>query len=95
MHNILMAIIDNKLYLCPAGKDKPIGRVLDAGTGTGVWAVEFGDEHPESQVVGVDLSPIQPSLYVPAPPGPPQLSSTNQTRREKKKRIMWLIDLSN
>jgi len=32
-----------QLYLCPAGKDgKPLNRVLDVGTGTGTWAIEFG-----------------------------------------------------
>ncbi|KAK3367711.1 S-adenosyl-L-methionine-dependent methyltransferase [Podospora didyma] len=39
-------------------------RVLDIGTGTGIWAIEFATEHPESEVIGTDLSPIQPD-YVP------------------------------
>ena len=58
-------LLDNKLHLCPAGKDKPLGRVLDAGTGTAVWAVDFADEHPDVQVVGIDLSPTQPSTVPP------------------------------
>jgi cyclopropane fatty-acyl-phospholipid synthase-like methyltransferase len=37
---------------------------LDVGTGTGIWAIDFADEHPETAVIGVDLSPIQP-VYVP------------------------------
>lgn len=37
-------------------------RVLDLGTGTGIWAVDFGDLYPKAEVVGVDLSPIQVSL---------------------------------
>lgn len=49
------------LYLAPV--DRP-GRVLDIGTGTGIWAIEFATEHPESDVLGTDLSPIQPE-YVP------------------------------
>ena len=60
--------------LAVAPVDKP-RRVLDIGTGTGIWAIEFGrvslsweaikltepaDENPESDVLGTDLSPIQP-----------------------------------
>lgn len=33
--------------------------VIDIGTGTGIWAIDFADEHPESEVIGTDLSPIQ------------------------------------
>lgn len=33
---------DNRLYVCPAGRDKPLKRVLDAGCGTGIWAMDFG-----------------------------------------------------
>ncbi|KAH8688826.1 S-adenosyl-L-methionine-dependent methyltransferase [Talaromyces proteolyticus] len=39
--------------------------VLDFGTGTGSWAIDFADENPEAQVVGIDLSLIQPGC---APP---------------------------
>ncbi|CAK7227780.1 hypothetical protein SCUCBS95973_006657 [Sporothrix curviconia] len=40
-------------------------KVLDIGTGTGIWAIDMGDEYPEAEVIGIDLSPIQPS-WVPA-----------------------------
>lgn len=40
-------------------------RALDIGTGTGIWAVDFADEYSESEVVGTDLSPIQPSWVPP------------------------------
>jgi hypothetical protein len=96
-HNLFLLSQSNQLFLSPAGKDKPLNRVLDAGTGTGIWAVEFGmfldptlrpgrltissrreprssrislhaasvnepDSADRRQVVGVDLSPIQPAL---------------------------------
>lgn len=38
-----MLVQRNKLFLAPAGKDKPLNRVLDGGTGTGIWAMDFGE----------------------------------------------------
>lgn len=46
------------LYWAPIEKPK---NVLDAGTGTGIWAIQFAKQHPEANVVGSDLSLIQPS----------------------------------
>lgn len=35
--------------------------MLDLGTGTGIWAIDFADEYPSANVIGTDLSPIQPT----------------------------------
>ncbi|KAI9757428.1 MAG: hypothetical protein M1815_001249, partial [Lichina confinis] len=51
------------LHLAPIG-DRP-GRVIDVGTGTGIWAIEMGDAYPSAEVIGTDLSPVQPSLVPP------------------------------
>lgn len=48
-----------KLFTAPIPKEQTLHRVLDVGTGTGIWAIDFGDEYPETQVIGVDLSPIR------------------------------------
>jgi methylase of polypeptide subunit release factors len=36
-------------------------KILDVGTGTGIWAIDAGDLFPSAEVIGVDLSPIQPN----------------------------------
>jgi len=40
-------------------------RIIDIGTGTGVWAIEAGDTYPAAEVFGCDLSPIQPEWVPP------------------------------
>ncbi len=61
-HHLFLLTFGGKLHLAPVAS--PLQNVLDIGTGTGIWAIDMADEHPESQVIGVDLSPIQP-LWVP------------------------------
>jgi SAM-dependent methyltransferase len=59
-HHILLMTYGNRLYWAPLKDPK---RVIDIGTGTGIWAIDFADAHPETEVIGVDLSPGQPTLY--------------------------------
>ena len=37
--------------------------ILDCGTGTGIWALDIGEVFPSAEVIGVDLSPIQPEWF--------------------------------
>lgn len=62
-NHLCLLTMGNKLYLAPLPTS--VHRVLDVGTGTGIWAMDFADDHPESQVIGVDLSPVQPSFVPP------------------------------
>jgi SAM-dependent methyltransferase len=55
--------LDGKLFRAPI-TSKP-QRVLDMGTGTGIWAIDFADEFPCGAVIGTDLSPIQPTWVPP------------------------------
>lgn len=55
-------LLDNRLFLAPISPEPQ--EVLDIGTGTGIWAIDFADQYPSAQVIGTDLSPIQPT-YVP------------------------------
>jgi len=58
-HHIWELTLDGKLGLAPPNTQGWTGRVLDVGTGPGAWAVDFGDMHPDSEVIGVDLAAIQ------------------------------------
>lgn len=62
IHHTSTLILDGKLFLAPVTKPS---KVLDIGTGTGIWAMDFGDEFPEAEVVGTDISPIQPTWVPP------------------------------
>ncbi|KAK1991053.1 methyltransferase domain-containing protein [Colletotrichum falcatum] len=57
-HHLFIRTFDGRLGNAPpTNKGAKVGRVLDVGTGTGIWAIDFGEEHPEADVLGVDLSP--------------------------------------
>jgi SAM-dependent methyltransferase len=62
-HHLWRLMIDGPLYRAPIGPSPQ--RVLDLGTGTGIWAIDFADEFPGALVIGTDLSPIQPTSVPP------------------------------
>ncbi|KAB8248064.1 S-adenosyl-L-methionine-dependent methyltransferase [Aspergillus flavus] len=62
-HHVFNLLLDGKLYLAPIPED--VEQVLDIGTGTGIWAIDFADTHPAARVIGTDLSPIQPTWIPP------------------------------
>ncbi|KAG8362158.1 hypothetical protein FVEN_g79 [Fusarium venenatum] len=62
-HHLFLLTFEERLHTAPLPKN--FKRALDAGCGTGIWAIELADEHPECEVIGVDLSPIQPSAIPP------------------------------
>ncbi|KAH9897570.1 S-adenosyl-L-methionine-dependent methyltransferase [Xylariomycetidae sp. FL2044] len=61
-HAMMMELTDGKPFYAPIG-DNP-QKIIDIGTGTGIWAIEVADQYPSAEVLGIDLSPIQP-LWTP------------------------------
>ncbi|KAK1855538.1 methyltransferase domain-containing protein [Colletotrichum chrysophilum] len=62
-HAMVLELSDGKLFHAPIG-DHP-QKIIDLGTGTGIWAMEVGDQYPGAEVTGADLSPIQPDWIPP------------------------------
>ncbi|RDI88493.1 hypothetical protein Vi05172_g1412 [Venturia inaequalis] len=63
-HHVFRLILRGALHRAPI-KPEDVHRVLDFGTGTGIWAIDFADGAPNAHVIGTDLSPIQPQFVPP------------------------------
>lgn len=59
-HCFMLILLDGRLHLAPIGETPQ--NVLDIGTGTGIWAIEFAERYESASVIGTDLSPIQPEF---------------------------------
>jgi SAM-dependent methyltransferase len=62
-HHVFRLTLGGALFRAPLPANPQ--RVLDMGTGTGIWSIEFADEFPSALVIGNDLSAIQPSWVPP------------------------------
>ncbi|KAF3913920.1 hypothetical protein ABW21_db0205672 [Orbilia brochopaga] len=61
LHKLYLVSRRNELHRAPIAEN-PYGptRILDLGTGTGIWSIDIADKYPNAEVIGTDLSPIQP-----------------------------------
>ncbi|KAK3192095.1 hypothetical protein K4F52_001722 [Lecanicillium sp. MT-2017a] len=63
LHTMMIEATDGRLFYAPIGPHPQ--KVIDLGTGTGLWAIEMGDRYPSAEITGLDLSPIQPAWVPP------------------------------
>jgi len=59
VHEMFLMVTDGKLHR--ADIDLSAARILDLGTGTGLWCVDMGDQYPSAEIVGVDMTPTMKS----------------------------------
>ncbi|KDQ11706.1 hypothetical protein BOTBODRAFT_35137 [Botryobasidium botryosum FD-172 SS1] len=63
-HRMIKFVLGGKNYIGPVAEvlapRNGERRVLDCGTGSGLWAIEMADEFEGVQVIGADLAPLQP-----------------------------------
>lgn len=62
--NHLFFLANGQLHQVPLDPEES-HRILDLGTGTGIWAIEVADKCSAAQVTGVDISPTMPLVVPP------------------------------
>ncbi|KAK0611708.1 S-adenosyl-L-methionine-dependent methyltransferase [Immersiella caudata] len=62
-HVLIITAIGDKLFLAPVDPNK-MSRILDIGTGTGIWSMAMGEQFPNLEA-RYDLSAIQPPWVPP------------------------------
>ncbi|KAI9815829.1 MAG: hypothetical protein M1832_005243 [Thelocarpon impressellum] len=58
-HRLFAVARDEELHRVPIRRDVPV-KILDLGTGTGIWAIEVADRYHNAWVDGMDIANIQP-----------------------------------
>lgn len=54
-HHLALLTLGGKLGLAPpCDPEYKVQRALDIGTGTGIWAIQYADDHPEAEVSSED-----------------------------------------
>lgn len=53
-HHMFILTLNNELFCAPIQNPK---RIMDVGTGIGIWASDVADKFPDAEVIGTDLSP--------------------------------------
>ncbi|RSM04357.1 hypothetical protein CDV31_010059 [Fusarium ambrosium] len=61
-HHFMVMLKNDRLFDAPVTH---MSKVLDVGTGTGIWAIDMADAYPETEIIGTDISAIQPNWVPP------------------------------
>ncbi|KAL6703084.1 hypothetical protein ACN47E_010221 [Coniothyrium glycines] len=67
-HHKYTLLLKDRLFAAPISEerlDDANSRILDLGTGTGIWAIDMADKFPNTQVLGVDIAATQPPFVPP------------------------------
>jgi SAM-dependent methyltransferase len=66
-HHKYTLLLKDRLFITPLAEEilhDPSSRILDLGTGTGIWAIDMADKY-KAEVLGVDIAATQPPFVSP------------------------------
>ncbi|KAI3571696.1 hypothetical protein IWW34DRAFT_638831 [Fusarium oxysporum f. sp. albedinis] len=80
LHKFFLVVRKNHLFSASLDVEQPL-RILDLGTGTGIWSIELSEKYPHMHVQGLDFNMIQPKMIprTMAPPKPFDLEGSWDT----------------
>ncbi|KAM5432803.1 hypothetical protein MferCBS31731_007329 [Microsporum ferrugineum] len=61
-YELIRLINEGRIFFAPLNNPE---RLLDIGTGSGIWPIEMAEMFPEAEIIGTDLSPVQPGQVPP------------------------------
>ncbi|KAK2738816.1 methyltransferase domain-containing protein [Colletotrichum kahawae] len=64
-HAYTLLLMNGALFWAPIDTNRPNLKILDIGTGTGIWAIDVADMLPAAEVFGTDISAVQPEFVPP------------------------------
>ncbi|EDU49821.1 conserved hypothetical protein [Pyrenophora tritici-repentis Pt-1C-BFP] len=67
-HHKYTLLLRDRLFIAPIPDttlNSANARVLDLGTGTGIWAMDMADKYPLANIIGVDIAATQPAFVPP------------------------------
>ncbi|KAG9235787.1 S-adenosyl-L-methionine-dependent methyltransferase [Amylocarpus encephaloides] len=62
-HAKYVMLMEKKLFLAPITEQPQ--KILDLGTGTGIWAIDIANLYPSADVLGLDIAGTQPEWVPP------------------------------
>ncbi|KAJ4409040.1 hypothetical protein N0V91_002855 [Didymella pomorum] len=67
-HHKYFLLLKERLFVAPIPPSTLTSgntRILDLGTGTGIWAMDMADAYPSASILGVDIAATQPPFVPP------------------------------
>jgi trans-aconitate methyltransferase len=67
-HHKYFLLLKERLFVAPISSSTLSSgntRILDLGTGTGIWAMDMADAYPSASILGVDIAATQPPFVPP------------------------------